>query len=266
MLNLIQEKFEGFKMNQKWNVGNYDKDFKFVSEYTKDLIGMIDKEGVNLVLDLGCGTGEHLKQLSEFGNVIGLDMDEEMLTKALKKNPEVDLVLADATNFELDEKVDVVFSSAVFHWIDKKDQLKMLKAINQNLNSGGQLVFEMGGYGNNDLIHATFKELFEEFGYEYIKPFYFPTIGEYANLLEEAGFKVTYAVLFDRFTPLKGPDGLKNWIKMFLNNPFEIVSEEDREDLIDKGVKKLKVHLFRNGQWFSDYVRLRMKAVKDQAI
>ncbi|MFC7189008.1 hypothetical protein [Halocatena marina] len=40
-------------------------------------------------------------------------------------------------------------------------------------------------------------------------PWYFPSLGEYASLLESNGFEVTYARLFDRPTTLSGYTGLE---------------------------------------------------------
>ena len=127
----------------------------------------------------------------------------------------------------------------------------------------GEFVFEMGGYGNNRLIHSALADTFAEHGYPYTMPFCFPTIGKYASLLETAGFKVTYAVLFDRPTKLDGEDGLKDWITMFVKTPFSVVRDEyEMNEILDQTVERLREDLFIDGSWYSDYVRLRMKAVR----
>ena len=84
------------------------------------------------------------------------------------------------------------------------------------------MVVHFGGYGNNRLIHEALAKAFAEQGYSYQVPFYFPSIGEYASLLEQAGFEVRYAVLFDRMTELMGEDGMKDWIRMFISTPYEL--------------------------------------------
>lgn len=94
-------------------------------------------------------------------------------------------------------------------------------------------------------------------------PFYFPSIGEYASLLENAGFQVRYAVLFDRPTVLKGEHGLRDWIDMFVQTPFRVVANlEDIEAIKSMAVNELKPVLYKNGKWYADYVRIRMKAYK----
>lgn len=130
-------------------------------------------------------------------STIGIDSSEEMLKIARRNYPEIEFILSDATHFTLRKPVDIVFSNAVFHWIDKSKQLDMMKCVYHALNVGGQFVFEMGGFGNNKLIHSALLTAFEEAGYEYKMPFYFPSIGEYSPLLEQAGFKdlcINYSV------------------------------------------------------------------------
>lgn len=67
-------------------------------------------------------------------------------------------------------------------------------------------------------------------------PFYFPTIGQYAGLLERSGFKVLHMSLFDRMTPLKGPNELEDWIKMFIKKTFEDIPEEEKNIIIKQTV------------------------------
>ncbi len=79
-------------------------------------------------------------------------------------------------------------------------------------------------------------------------------------LVEKNGFKVTYAVLFDRKTYLKGD--LISWINMFDKSPFEGVDEEIAKDIKKEAQENLKTVLCEDGKWFVDYVRLRFKGVK----
>lgn len=252
------------KMNQNWNAEKYSSDFSFVHEYGNDVISLIDLKNARSVLDLGCGNGALSKVLAEKGLIVtGMDASEDMLAVARKNCPGIRFHRADATDFTLEESVDAVFSNAVFHWIDKSRQEDMMHCVYQALNDGGQFVFEMGGTGNNRLIHTALAQEFTKLGYTYTMPFYFPSIGEYAAMLEKTGFTVRYAVLFDRPTRLNGADGLTDWIKMFVKNPFVNVTEDDRQVILKKAVSALAPALYKDGVWYSDYVRLRMKAVKE---
>ena len=253
-------------MNQNWDSKKYSEGFSFVYQYGSDVLNLIQPEGVVKAIDLGCGTGILTKALKDKGfDVTGLDSSEEMLLKARANYPDIEFAHADAVNFALGEPVDLVFSNAVLHWIDKSRQLSMMKCVYDALRDNGQFIFEMGGSGCGRLIHEKLAERFNAHGYSYAMPFYFPAIGEYASLLEQTGFTVRYAVLFDRPTQLKGNNGLYDWIKMFVNIPFEGVKESDRENILLETVEGLRDKLFNHESkiWFADYVRLRIRAVKE---
>ena len=251
-------------MNIKWDADKYTSDFSFVHQYGNSVMELIDASKNSTIIDLGCGNGALSKALHDKGYIVkGIDASKELLDIAKKNYPDIEFTLADATNFSLHEPVDVVFSNAVFHWIDRERQQDMLQCVYNALKKDGQFVFEFGGAGNTQLIHGALNEIFSEYKYNYNMSFYFPTIGEYATLLERTGFSVRYAVLFDRPTELKGENGLKDWINMFIKTPFSVIDNEDeKEEIIDKAVAHLHNTLYKDGKWYADYVRLRIKAIK----
>ena len=73
---------------------------------------------------------------------------------------------------------------------------------------------------------------------------------------------VTYAVLFERPTRLSGADGLRDWIRMFVKLPFEGVAPDMRKAIIREAETRLRPELYRDGSWYADYVRIRLRAVK----
>ncbi len=249
-------------MPNTWNPDTYTTDFSFVFQYGSDVAKLVDVKPGSSVLDLGCGNGVLAHDFSNRGMyVIGIDRSPEFVATARKNYPDLTFIEADATNFSLEEPVDAVFSNAVLHWIARENHPKLLSCVHKALKPGGQFVFECGGFGNNAKIHAALKCAFANHGFEYHFPFYFPTIGEYAALLERAGFLPTYAILFDRPTPLKGNDGMGNWIRMFIKKPFDVVTnDKEKNAIITEAVDILRADLYHDGSWVADYVRLRMKA------
>ena len=253
-------------MNIHWNADGYTKNFSFVHEYGSDLIGLFDrKEGT--VLDLGCGNGALTRRLAEAGySPAGMDASLELLAIAKTSYPELSFFQGDATEFQAPAPYDMIFSNAVLHWIDREKQDDMLRCVNRALKLDGQFVFEFGGYGNNILIHAALERAFQRRGHTYTMPFYFPTIGQYASRLERTGFIVKYAVLFDRMTPLKGENGLYDWLCMFIKTPFAEIGAAEKENILRDVVDQLRPDLYQDGTWYSDYVRIRCKAVKAEEI
>ncbi len=248
-------------MNIKWDAKEYKDNFSFVPKYGEDVLHLIEHKAPAFVVDLGCGNGIITNKLFEKGyQVLGIDNSLDMLEQAKKNYPTLSFLYADATTFQLQNKADVIFSNAVFHWIN--DQNALIRNLYSNLKSSGELVFEFGGYGCAEMIHSTLEKIFKEYELTYKRTFYFPTIAEYAALLEEHGFLVKYAVLFDRMTKQVGSNGLIQWILMFDKEPFIGVKEELKEKILVKAANILKSKLYYNGNWYVDYVRIRMRAIK----
>lgn len=249
--------------NINWDAKDYQNNFNFVTSYGEDVLSLITKEPNSFIVDLGCGNGGLTKKLNDLGfKVLGIDDSDDMLKLANEQYPSLSFKKGNAIKFKLDKKADVIFSNAVFHWINKENQLEMLKNIYNQLADGGQLVCEFGGYGCAESVHSTLEKCFNKKGLKYLRKFYFPTIGEYSPLLEQAGFKVEYAILFDRPTPQKTKDGLKDWINMFVKEPFKNIDDKTKNEIIDEAVNQLKDTLFIDNTWIVDYVRIRVRAVK----
>lgn len=249
-------------MNIDWNAEEYRKNFSFVYHYGNDVLEMIDVPKGSFVVDLGCGNGALTEKIAGKGyKALGIDGSDEMLSLAKKLHPSLEFRKDDARFFSLENKADVIFSNAVFHWIDAKDQDKMLVNIRKNLKKGGEFVFEFGGFGCAETVHSSLEKAFQNYNLKYPRFFYFPTIGEYAPKLEKAGFLVQEAFLFNRPTPQNGGErGLKDWIKMFCKKPFENLDDELSEKIIDEATESARSRLFKNGTWIVDYVRIRIKA------
>lgn len=248
-------------MKNNWNSDNYTDNFQFVHKYGEELIDFLTVPEGSYAVDLGCGNGALTQKLAERGlRVLGIDASAQMLDKAKVLYPELDFRLDDACEFKLEEKADAVFSNAVFHWIDNQD--KLIENIADNLKSGGELVFGFGGKGCADTVHKALERAFAYYGSEYVNRFNFRSIGEFAPVLENHGFRVEYAVLFDRPTEQTGENGLENWIEMFIGSAFEGIDNTIKKKIITQAVELCRPELYVNGKWYVDYVRLRMKAIK----
>jgi hypothetical protein len=88
-------------------------------------------------------------------------------------------------------------------------------------------------------------------------PWYFPSIGEYASVLERHGFEIAFAALFDRPTLVEGEDGLEDWLTMFAG------SLAGTKEIRNEIANCLRPKLFRDGSWTLDYRRLRVIAKCD---
>ena len=250
-------------MNITWNASGYKERFSFVPQYGEDVMSLLTVKEGSKVIDLGCGNGTLSKKLLEKGyQVTGVDGSENMIALAKAEYPEIPFVVSDAMEFVLQEKADAIFSNAVFHWIDRENQHKLIRNVSSQLKPGGELVCEFGGYGCAEAVHSTLEKCFEKRGLKYPRTFYFPTIGEYAPMLEEHGLRVEYASLFDRPTVQQAQDGLTDWINMFVTKPFENMEPEMKKSILKEANELLEDVLHQDGKWIIDYVRIRFRARK----
>ncbi len=251
---------------QEWNAALYDKKHAFVFEYGQDLLGLLQPQAGELILDLGCGTGHLTNQIAQPGaRVIGLDHSPQMLDTARQQYPQLTFIQGDASAFSLPEACDAIFSNAVLHWV--KRAAEAAACIARALKPGGRFVAEFGGHGNvANIIDAVQSVVTSYTKSEVRHPWYYPSIAEYATLLEAQGLEVRQAFLFDRFTKLEGEDGMRDWLEMFAENMFVDLPVEAKATALAEIEARLRATNFSNGVWYADYRRLRIVAVRNRSL
>lgn len=254
---------------RRWDPALYDEKHSFVWKFGADLIDLLAPKQGERILDLGCGTGHLTGRIAALGaEVIGIDASAEMIHQARKNYPDLQFEVRDGRDFEFKEPFDAVFSNAALHWI--KEPERVIACIARALKPGGRFVAELGGKGNIGRIIEALKEAFKAAGFslkEAAIPWYFPSIGEYSALLERNGLEVTDASLFDRPTPLEGGEtGLRDWIETFAASLLQHVPPDRRAAIIQTMEETLRPALFQNGIWQADYKRLRLRAIKKEAL
>ncbi|MBT2737872.1 hypothetical protein [Bacillus sp. ISL-7] len=94
-------------------------------------------------------------------------------------------------------------------------------------------------------------------------PWFFPSIAEYSSLMEQVGFRVTFAHRFDRPTPLDGDRAIRNWIDMIGSSMFEGILDDSKVRIISQVENKLKDILYKDGSWIINYKRIRVIGIKE---
>ena len=134
------------------------------------------------------------------------------------------------------------------------------------LKSGGRFVAEFGGKGNIRRLVEGFHRAFAVLGMrepEAVSPWFYPSIAEYAGLLDRHELEVRKASLFERPTILEeGERGLENWIRVFRQTFIEKMGEANAQRWIQEVERQCRSDLFRDGSWVLDYRRLRIAAWK----
>lgn len=119
-------------------------DYRAESELLRGIIEEYKKSSGRDLLDIACGTGQHLSYLREYYAVEGLDMEPDMLDLGRKRNPGVIFHHADMMDFKLPKKYDAImcmFSSIGF--VKTLTNLKLcLENFSYHLKPGGVLIVE----------------------------------------------------------------------------------------------------------------------------
>ncbi len=248
--------------NDNWNSSLYDQRHSFVYKYGEDVLGLLNPQPGERILDVGCGTGHLTAQIAASGaRVVGLDSSAAMIETAQAAYPKLEFKQADATNFSLAEPFDAVFSNAALHWVLQAEAA--VKCMSRALRSGGRLVMECGGKGNiTNILTALNQAVIELEQGKMEQIWVFHSISEYASLLERHGLEVNQAFLFDRPTKLEGEDGMLNWLRMFGTVRTQKLSDEMREQAFALATEKLRDVQLIDGIWYADYRRLRIVAHK----
>ncbi|MFD0710828.1 methyltransferase domain-containing protein [Paenibacillus sp. GCM10027626] len=250
-----------------WNPELYDNKLGFVAQYGKGVVELLQPKAGETILDLGCGTGDLSVEIAKSGaKVVGMDLSKEMIEQAREKYDGVEFIVGNAESFVHEITYDAVFSNAALHWM--KNSAPVIQAVHRALKPGGRFVAELGGKGNVESVVSTITDvLTQDYGIDADQrnPWYFPSLGEYSSLLEQAGFRVIYAVHFDRPTKqADGEAGLSHWLHGFAGDDFfSDFSQADKEQVFEKISARLKDELYADGSWYVDYRRLRFVALKE---
>jgi ubiquinone/menaquinone biosynthesis C-methylase UbiE len=120
------------------------KDYAAEAAWTAALLQRLQRSPGGELLDVACGTGEHLRYLQQEYRVEGLDLDAGMLAVARVKLPDVRLHQADMLDFDLGRRFDAVvclFSSIGYMRTVGRMELAVA-AMARHLLPGGVLAVE----------------------------------------------------------------------------------------------------------------------------
>lgn len=209
-----------------------------------DLLARVALRAPRLVVDLGCGTGNVTRVMTERwpeAVIIGVDSSEEMLAKARARGAAVRWERADAATWQAPEEADLIFSNAVLHWLG--DHATLLPRLTTMLRPGGVLAVQMplswytpfgrtmrevlddGGEGGEPLGDAALRH---RIGRAPVHP-----SAVYHDIL------VPHTAKLDIWSTeylhvLEGPDAVLSWVRSTALRPIlEALPEVDRGRYLD---------------------------------
>ena len=109
---------------REWDAAEYEMLSAPQTRWGAGVLGRIDLRGDEAAIDAGCGTGrvtELLLQRLPEGSVLAVDRSGAMVEAARRRfagEPRVRVERQDLSELEVEERVDLIFSTATFHWIE----------------------------------------------------------------------------------------------------------------------------------------------------
>jgi trans-aconitate 2-methyltransferase len=133
-----------------WDAKTYDAVSDPQFSWGMEVLERLALNGDEAVLDAGCGSGRVTAELVKRvpnGSVLAVDGSPAMIEQAKERlSDSVDYLVADLSELEVQGAVDLIFSTATFHWILDHDGL--FARLHAALRPGGRLVAQCGGEGN----------------------------------------------------------------------------------------------------------------------
>ena len=265
-------------MKYDWDATTYDRISDAQESWGHEIIEYRKWKGNEIVLDAGCGSGRLTKILSikvPQGKVIAVDSDLAMIRLAkenLAKFSNIEFIKMDISQLEIAEKVDVVFSNAVLHWI--LNHKKVFECFWQILNPDGQLLIQCGGHRNLvktlSIINKVSRS--KEF-YNYFcnnkgddiwrQTWYFAKKEDTERILQEIDFENIQVFLEDKEAKFHNKEEYFLFLKTIVLLPYLKYLPNDM--LKDKFAKSVIQEIDTNAkelQWKLDFVRLNINAIK----
>lgn len=255
-----------------WDASRYHRVAQPHADWGANVLDRLQLRGDELVLDAGCGSGKVTAQLLErlpSGRVIGADLSPAMLAEARTTLAdfegrvgfvetdllEIDRALADQT------PVDVIFSTATFHWID--DHQRLFAALHHVVKPGGRLVSQFGGGANlagfmqaTDTVAARPAYVGHLEGKPLWRFYYSPE--QTRERLSAAGFTDVDAWLTDSPQSFADAHSLGDFARaVVLRNHLAALPPEQHDAFVAEVTDEIHS---RQGAWLLDYVRLNADA------
>ena len=225
--------------------------------------------GNETAIDAGCGTGKITELLLRHlpdGTVVAVDASAAMVEAARERfvgNGRVRVEQQDLVQLQVERPVDLVFSTATFHWI--QDHERLFGRLARALKPGGRLVVQCGGKGNIARVMEATQEVmdgerFRDFLEGWEDLWNFADAETTRARLEAAGFEEVETWLQDEVTRFGSRDELARFLKtVVLGRHLERLPESDHQCFAAAVAEKVAA---AEDTFTIDYVRLNILATR----
>jgi len=132
------------KLSKYYDALHHRKDYETEANFFIGLIKKYKKSRGKKLLDVACGTGEHIKYLKKNFDCEGIDLSVELIKIAKEKNPNLEFNVQNMKKLDLKKKFDVItlLFSSIAYLKNKNEIIKTLKKFYNHLEVGGVLIIE----------------------------------------------------------------------------------------------------------------------------
>jgi trans-aconitate 2-methyltransferase len=179
-----------------WDAATYERVSDQQTEWGIETLDRLELRGSERVLDAGCGSGRVTRVLRDRlpdGHVVAVDASQSMVDLASEAlgTERIEFGVQDLTDLRLDEPVDAILSTAVFHWVPDHDAL--FASLHRALKPGGRLEAQCGGDGNISNVRTALADItqdapWDEYLGDWPGPWNFAGSRQTKERLERAGF------------------------------------------------------------------------------
>jgi SAM-dependent methyltransferase len=224
---------------QEWKPDRDAEHAPFVPLLGLSVLGLLNTQPGERILDVGCGDGVLSARISEAGAaVVGVDGSPDMVAAARQRG--IEARLADAFALTFEAEFDAAFSNAALDWM-KRDPDSVLKGVRRSLKPGGRFAGEFGGHGNVAAIMVALLAVLNRHGIRVaasLDPWDFPATDEYRAKLEVAGFREDSIELFPR--PVILPTDMRGWLHTFAGPFSHALPQQEQACALEEAVDLLR--------------------------
>lgn len=226
-----------------WDPQLYHRFRRYRAEPFEAILARLELGSDERIVDLGCGTGEHLAELvrrTARGSGVGIDSSPAMIAAAKEFLLTLDaglaarlrFVLEDFRSFQARRAYTLVFSNAALQWT--RDHRPVLEACYQALEPGGRLVMqipanEIETAQRSMMVLASSDRWRAQLGAARLPGLYVLPLEEYRRMLAEIGFVDIdcYYRIFEH--PMASPAEVIEWSRATSMRPFlDALGPDDR--------------------------------------
>lgn len=190
-----------------------------------------------------------------------------MITLAKQQYKKSIFIQMDAQKIDLNEKFDIVFSNAAFHWV--QDHEAVIQGVVKVLKPNGKIVFQMGGFGNAAVVFKAleitikkYRQHFQDFRF----PYMFHGDEYYKKLLLKYGFEDSDVKLLKKDMIHQDKDTFRRWLETTWFPYTDVLPNSLRETFLEEFMENylILVPLDEKNRAHVDMVRLEIKSKKGE--